>query len=68
MQGDPESNLAHFALQKLQIRPKVLIGECTILDLIDDKERAFIYASTMLRVEDEKKQAAKIKPKGGGRR
>ncbi|MGF7145974.1 hypothetical protein HNQ56_004422 [Anaerotaenia torta] len=54
-------------MQKLHIRPKVLTGNGTIMDPIDDKERAFIYASIMLRVEDEKKQAAKIKPKGGRR-
>ena len=68
MQGDPESNLAHFALQKLHIRPKVLVGECTIMDPIGDKEKAFIYASILLRVEDEKKEAARIKSKGGGKR
>lgn len=68
MQGDPESNLAHFALQKLHIRPKVLIGECTIMDPIDDKERAFIYGSISLRIEEEKKQASKIKSRGGKKR
>lgn len=61
MQGDPEANLAHFALQKLHILP-------SILDAMDDKEKAFIYASIILRTEEEKKQASKIKAKGGRRR
>jgi hypothetical protein len=29
------------------------------------RERAFIYASIQLRIEEEKKQASKIKSKGG---
>jgi len=58
--------LAHFALQKLHILPSVLAE-------MSDRERAFIYASIQLRIEDEKKEAAKIKAassKGrrGGRR
>ena len=68
MQGDPEANLAHFALQKLHIRPAVMLGECTNMETIKDRERAFIYASIMLRTEEEKKQASKIKSKGGRRR
>ncbi len=67
MQGDPEANLAHFALQKLHIRPKVLTGDCTINDPIDNKERAFIYGSIIVRVEKEKEEARKIKAKGGKR-
>jgi len=36
---------------------------------MSDKERAFIYASIQLRVEDERKEAAKIKAaRGKGRR
>lgn len=64
MQGDAEFNLAHFALQKLHIIPSVLAD-------MDDKEKAFIYASIQIRIEQEKKEAAKIKAaKGrkGGRR
>jgi len=58
--------LAHFALQKLHILPSVLAE-------ISDRERAFIYASIQLRIEDEKKEAAKIKAtrnrgRRGGRR
>ena len=60
MQGDPEANLCHFALQKLRKFPH------EILDL-PEREKAFVYASIQLRIEDEKKQAAKIKPKGGRR-
>lgn len=67
MQGDPEANLAHFALQKLYIRPNVLMGECTINDLIDDKERAFIYASIQVRTEAEKREIDKLRAKGGSK-
>jgi len=58
MQGDVEFNLAHFALQKLKILPSQL-------DNMPQKERAFIYASIQVRVETEKKEANKIKAKGG---
>ncbi|MFT4107604.1 MAG: hypothetical protein QM657_17750 [Lacrimispora sp.] len=47
-------NLAHFALQKLHILPGALLA-------MDEKERAFIYASIQLRVEEEKKLAAGMK-------
>jgi hypothetical protein len=59
--------LAHFALQKLNILPSTLAD-------MDEKEKAFVYASIQLRIEDEKKEAAKIKAarskgqKGGRRR
>jgi len=58
--------LAHFALQKLHILPSTLAE-------MNDRERAFIYASIQLRIEDEKREASKIKAarsKGrrGGRR
>lgn len=58
MQGDVEFNLAHFALQKLKILPSQL-------DNMSQKEKAFIYASIQVRVETEKKEANKIKAKGG---
>ena len=58
MQGDAEFNLAHFALQKLKILPSQL-------ENMSQKERAFIYASIQVRVETEKKEASKIKAKGG---
>jgi len=49
-------------LQKLYILPSTLAK-------LPDKERAFIYASIQIRVEEEKKQASKIKSaKRGGRR
>lgn len=44
---------AHFALQKLHIRPSEL-------EAMTQRERAYIYASISLRVEEEKKLAAKI--------
>lgn len=56
--------MAHFALQKLRILPSILAD-------MDDRERAFVYASIQVRVEDEKKEQSKIKGrtvKKGGRR
>lgn len=62
MQGDAEFNLAHFALQKLHILPSTLAN-------MSEREKAFIYASIQIRIEQEKKESAKIKAaKGGGRR
>lgn len=61
MQGDAESNLAHFALQKLHIRPGVLLGICSSNDPMGYKERAFAYASIMVRAEKEEQEARKLK-------
>ena len=61
MQGDAELNYAHFALQKLGIRAGVLSGVCGADDPMGQKERAFTYASIDLRVEEEKRQAARMK-------
>ena len=68
MQGDPEANLAHFALQKLHIRPGVLLGICSANDPMGDRERSFTYGSILVRTEQEKKEAAKIKATNKGRR
>ena len=67
MQGDPEANLVHFALQKLHIRPRVLTGDCSANEPVSHKERAFIYASILVRVEKEKEEARKMRNKGGKR-
>ncbi len=53
--------MAHFALQKLHILPSTLAN-------MSDKEKAFIYASIQVRIEQEKREAGKIKMKGGRRR
>lgn len=58
--------MAHFALQKLHILPSTLAE-------MSEREKAFIYASIQLRIEDEKRESDKIKAarnKGrrGGRR
>lgn len=45
-------NYAHFALQKLHIRPHEL-------EAMGQRERAFIYASIDLRVAEERRLAAK---------
>ena len=52
MQGDPELNYAHFALQRLRILP-------SDLNNMSQRERAFIYASIDLRVEEEKRGGCK---------
>lgn len=44
---------AHFALQRLKILPSAL-------EAMDQRERAFIYASIDLRIEEEKRQANKF--------
>lgn len=61
MQGDAESNLAHFALQKLHIRPGVLLGICSSNEPMGQQERAFTYASIMVRAEKEEQEARKLK-------
>ncbi len=47
-------NYAHFALQRLHIRPSEL-------DTMSRRERALVYASIDLRVAEEKQAAAKMK-------
>ena len=47
-------NYAHFALQKLHIRPSQL-------EEMSQRERAFIYASIDLRIAEEKRMANQMK-------
>lgn len=47
-------NYAHFALQKLRILPSALAS-------MDQQERAFIYTSIDLRIEEEKREVARLK-------
>lgn len=47
-------NYAHYALQKLHILP-------SMLDAMDWKEKALVYASIDLRVKEEKRLAAELK-------
>lgn len=44
----------HFALQKLHILP-------SILDAMDQREKALVYASIALKIKQEKKEASKLK-------
>ncbi len=67
MQGDPEANLAHFALQKLHIRAGVLLGICSANEPMGDKERAFTYASIIVRTDKDREEVRKIKVRGGRR-
>ena len=45
---------AHYCLQKLHKFPNEFLN-------LDYKEKAFVIASIQMRVEDEKKEAAKLK-------
>lgn len=56
MEGDSDANYAHYALQKLHILPSQFVE-------LDAYEKAFVIASINLRIENEKKQAKKIKQK-----
>lgn len=56
MEGDAEANYAHFALQKLHILPSTFAN-------MEMNEKAFVVASIRIRVEDEKKEAKKLKAK-----
>ena len=56
MEGDSDANYAHFALQKLHIRPREFIE-------MDPYERAFVCASIKVRLEAEKKVRNKAKKK-----
>lgn len=54
--------MAHYALQKLHIRPSVFVE-------MEQKEKALVIASIEKRVEDEKKEQDKVKkPKKGRKR
>lgn len=50
MEGDGEANYAHYALHKFHLLPGQLMA-------LPREERAFIYASIDLRVEEEKRRA-----------
>ena len=52
--GRSGAELCHFALQRLRILP-------SDLNNMSQRERAFIYASIDLRVEEEKREAAKVR-------
>ena len=55
-EGDSDAVFAHYCLQKLHRFPHEFLN-------LDFKEKAFVIASIQLRVDDEKKEAAKIKKK-----
>lgn len=54
MEGDYESDYAHYALQKLHILPSIFVN-------LSAEEKAFIIASIDLRTEKEKELAEKAK-------
>lgn len=56
MEGDYEANMAYYALHKLRILPGVFLG-------LPQEERAFICAAINVRIEAEKKEAARMKRK-----
>ena len=47
-------NYTHFALQKLHILP-------TVLEAMSQKEKAVVYSSIDLRIEEEKRLASQMK-------
>ncbi|MDQ0269935.1 hypothetical protein [Cytobacillus purgationiresistens] len=53
---DAEAVFAHFALQRLRIRPREFFE-------MDRKEKAFVIASIQIRTEEEKKEASSINRK-----
>ena len=53
--------MAHYALQKLHILPGIFMS-------LPVREQAFIYASTLVRIEDEKAGHNKIKKPGRRKR
>jgi len=60
LEGDSEANYAYYALHKLKIRPGVLMGKSP-LEPIDKYERYFIYACIDIKIDNDKKEAAKLK-------
>lgn len=54
--GDAEAVCAHYALQKLHILPSVFAA-------FDPQEKAFVIASILCRVDEEKKQVKKLSKK-----
>ncbi|MES1046304.1 hypothetical protein FOA22_17735 [Heyndrickxia oleronia] len=53
---DPEAVYAHYALQRLRIRPKEFFD-------MDRKEKAFVIASIDIRIKEEQKEAKRAKRK-----
>lgn len=49
--------MAHYALQKLHLLPSIFVS-------LPKRELAFVCASTLVKVEEEKKEHDKIKLKG----
>ncbi|RKD22545.1 hypothetical protein BEP19_09800 [Ammoniphilus oxalaticus] len=53
---DPEAGYAHYALQKLRIRPREFFE-------MDRKEKAFVIASIGIRVKKEDREARRVNRK-----
>jgi hypothetical protein len=49
--------MAHYVLQKLRILPSVFA-------YLPMREQSFVYGSTLLKIEEEKKENDRIKSKG----
>ncbi|NLY47180.1 MAG: hypothetical protein GX053_14510 [Tissierella sp.] len=54
MEGDSEANYAYYALHKLKIRPRDF-------NEMDIYEKAFVITAIDIKIENEKKEEAKIK-------
>lgn len=59
MEGDSDSNYAHYCLHKLHMLPSTFCG-------LDSYEKAFVIASIDIKIENEKKEAKKAKQKRKG--
>ncbi|MBD5103720.1 MAG: hypothetical protein HDT47_02525 [Ruminococcaceae bacterium] len=55
-EGDWEANFAYYALHKLYILPSVFLE-------MGEQEKAFVAAAIKIRIENEEKEAKKIKAK-----
>jgi hypothetical protein len=63
LEGDFESNFIHFAIQKLHWSP----SEIDEWFNASEETQAFYYASTQVKIDSDKKEAAKLKANKGKR-
>ncbi|MCH5192172.1 MAG: hypothetical protein J1F23_08425 [Oscillospiraceae bacterium] len=61
MEGDPEANYAYYALHKFHWKPHEFLE-------LDPYEMAYVIAAIDVKVENDKKEAAKLKTKGRKRK
>lgn len=54
MEGDDEAPYVHYALHKLRIRPSEFVT-------MDEQEKAFIFASIIIKAKQDKEQEREVK-------